>query len=186
MGEKKVELIEVNILADDDLVNEKATINANGTGHAQNGTKPSISDNQSDHNDQPSEDIQPIDDNCCDQQNCNSSSIFNQIKNLCLLRTNKTVKRQERIQKILVSINSVEADLNRLPENPSFCKWKCNKEMAENIVVGIAILTVVAAFLIPVILYYTGPPIPKIDDGATDFFKTCQFPVRYFNYINTS
>jgi len=37
----------------------------------------------------------------------------------------------------------------------------------------LAILIVIGIFIIPVILYYTGPPIPETDESVVQFFKTC-------------
>ena len=43
----------------------------------------------------------------------------------------------------------------------------------EMILLGLAIFTVIAVFMVPVILYYTTPLIPATDDTAANFFKTC-------------
>lgn len=162
MGDKNVELVNVTI----DVIKE-AILNMNGNDEVD--TRPSNNDNQPGNITHD----QPINDNHTDQQNWN---IFKQIKSLCFAG-NPT--KQQRIQSILVSINSTEADLNHLPKYPSFYKLRCNRVMVENILLGIVILTVVAAFLIPVILYYTGPPIPEIDDSVIDLFKTCKLPDTY-------
>ena len=47
---------------------------------------------------------------------------------------------------------------------------------------GLAIFTVIGVFMVPVILYYTAPPIPASDDSTVNFFKTC---VCYY-YIDSS
>lgn len=190
MGEK-VETFEVNILSDGDIVKEKMTYNINGTDHGPNGTEhgpngtlPSISENQPTDNDQLSDKNASISDNKVDDhETWHMGNIFKQVKNLCFSNITKRVERQQRIQKILVSINSVEADLNHLPENTNVHESRCNKTLVENIILGAAILITVAIFMIPMIIYYTGPEFPEIDENMINFFKTCD-PVCYYIIIN--
>ena len=173
MGEK-VEIIEVNILSDDETIKEKFTYNTNGTDHAPNGTRlTSITDDIPTKNGQPSDKDQPTDDNVVDDDDPNWGirRVYKQLKNLCFPGSIKKAEREQRIKNILVSINSIEANLNHLPRDTY--KYPCNKILIENILFGIAIFTVVAIFMIPVILYYTGPPIEEMDDSVVSFFRTC-------------
>jgi len=173
MGEKKKVEIEVNILTDDGVVKEKTTYDTDTTDYVSNGTKlGSIKDKELTDNGQPSYDKQPLDDNQSDRQNWGVRSFF---KTLCFSGRSKKAERQKRIQKILLSINSIEGNLNYIPgEN---CKSRCNKKMIEIIFLGIAILIVAAIFMIPVPLYYSEPPHSEIDENMSNFFKTCQSPV---------
>ena len=175
MGEK-IEAIEVNILSDDNVVKEKLTYNINGIDHTLNGTRlGSITDDRTTSNGQLSEKDQSVNNSVIDEhENWNIKGFYKQVKNLWFPQTSKKAERQQRIQKILVSINSIEADLNQLPDDKRFCRYKCNKEMVEVILFGLAIFTVIAIFMVPVILYYTRPPIPDTDDeSVANFFKTC-------------
>ena len=175
MGEK-IEAIEVNILSDDDVVREKMTYNTNGVDHALvNGTRlESITDDCSNSNGRPSEKDESVNNNVIDEhEHWNVKGFYNQVKSLCFPGNSRKAERQQRIQKILVSINSVEADLNQIPNDDRFFRYRCNKEMVEVILLGLAILTVIVIFMVPVILYYTGPPIPDTDESVANFFKTC-------------
>ena len=162
MGEQ-IKAVEVNILSDDDITKEKSS-SANGIDHALRLT--SITDDQSTSDNQLPDKDQPV-----SVKNCNIVGFYKHAKNLLFSRMHKKAERQQRIQKILVSINSIEADLNNLPDGGQ--KNKCNKNLFEIILLILAILTVIGIFIIPVILYYTGPPIPETDESVVQFFKTC-------------
>lgn len=185
MMDKKLETIEVNILSDDDIIKEKFTYNANGTDHALNDARlASISDDVTINNGLPSDKNQSTNDNVIDDhQSWNIRKLYKQLRSLCFPENSKKAERQQRIEQIMVSINSIEVDLNKFPNETYFCKHRCNKRMVEISLLGIAIFTVIAIFMIPVILYYTGPPIRNIDGSPTEFFKTCV--CYYNNYIHT-
>ena len=172
MGEK-IEIIEVNILADDDTIKEKFTYNTNGTDDALNGTRlTSITDDIPTKNGQPPDKEQSTNDSIVDDHsNWGIRRVYKQFKNLCFPGSIKKAEREQRIKNILVSINSIEANLNHLPQDT--CKFPCSKTVIENILFGIAIFTVIAVFMIPVILYYTGPSIEEMDESTISFFRTC-------------
>ena len=164
MGEK-IEAVEVNILSDNDKTQKKSS-NTNGVDHAAALRLTSITDDQSTSDNQPSDK-----DQSANNKNCNIMGFYKHVNNLFFSRMKKKAERQQRIQKILVSINSIEADLNNIPDGGQ--KNRYYKEFFEIAILILAILTVVGIFLIPVILYYTGPPIPKTDESVAQFFKTC-------------
>ena len=180
MGEK-VEIIEVNILSDDDTIKEKYTYNTNGTDDTPNGTRlTSITDDTPIKNGHPPDKEQTTDDKIADDRsNWDIRRVYKQFKNLCFPGSTKKAEREQRIKNILVSINSIEANLNHLPQD-SF-KSPCSKTVIENILFGIAIFVVIAVFMIPVILYYTGPSVEEIDESTISFFRTCV--CFYITYI---
>ena len=175
MGEKteKIEVIEINILSDDDDVGkEKLTQITNEIDHDLNSTRlESITDDYPTSDGQLSEKDQSI--GTVDEHENWAWGFYQQVKSLCFPVSKKT-ERQQRIKKILVSINSIEADLNQVPDDN---RIGCSKQMIEMILLGLAIFTVIGVFMVPVILYYTAPPIPASDDSAANFYKTC---VRYY------
>ena len=178
------EAIEVNILSDDDVGKEKT----NGIHHAPNGTRlESITDDHPISNGQLSEKDQSVENKIFEKDHSVENisekdqsigtadehenwGFYKQVKSLCFPVSSKKTERQQRIKKILVSINSIEANLNQLPDDN---RIGCNKNLAENILLGLAILTVIAVFMVPVVLYYTAPPVPATDDSAANFFRTC-------------
>ena len=177
MGEKteKIEAIEVNILSDnDDAGKEKSIIRID---HALKGTKfGSITDNPSTSNGQLSEKDQAVENNVSEKDQSIGTvdehenwGFYKQVKSLCF-PVSKKAERQQRIKKILVSINGIEADLNQAPNDNCI---GCNKQLVEMILFGLAIFTIIGVFMVPVILYYTAPPIPATDDSEANFFKTC-------------
>ena len=176
MGEK-IEAIEVNILSDDDVGKEKLTQTTNGIDHALNGTRlESITDDHQTSDGQISEKDQSVENNVSEKDQSIGTvdehenwGFYKQVKSLCFPVSKKT-ERQQRIKKILVSINSIEADLNQVPDDNHI---RCNKQLIEMILLGLAIFTVIGVFMVPVILYYTAPPIPATDDSVVNFFKTC-------------
>lgn len=185
MGEKseKVEAIEVNILSDDGTINEKLAFSTNGVNHVQNGSRlPSIADDVPTQNGQSSDKNQSTNDDeiIDDHQKCNVRRFYKQLKSICFPRRCKKAERQQRIDKLMVSINSIETNLNNVPTDT----WKYRKTVIELSLFGIAVLIVVAVFMIPVILYYTGPPINEVDDSTATFFKTCR--LNCLNYTGTS
>lgn len=174
MGEKgeKVEAIEINILSDDGTINEKLAYSTNGVNHVQNGSRlPSIADDVPTQNGQSSDKNQPTNDDeiIDDHQKRNVRRFYKQLKSICFPRSCKKAERQQRIEKLMVSINSIETNLNNVPTDT--CKYR--NTVIELSLFGIAVLIVVAVFMIPVILYYAGPPINEVDDSTATFFKTC-------------
>ena len=172
MGEN-VEGLEVNILADDDIFKEKMACHTNGIDRdTVNGTRTiSITDDLPTKSDQLSDNNQPINDD--EHRNWNIMSFYKQIKSLCFRESKKKAERQQRIRKILISINGIEANLNNLPDDGRF---RCSKTIFEIFLLVLAIIIVVAVFMVPVVLYYTGPPFPELDQSMIEYFKTCQFP----------
>ena len=180
-----IEAIEVNVLSDDDVGKEKLT---NGIDHALNGTRlDSITDDHPISDDQLSEKDQSVENKISEKdysvENISEKDqsvgttdehenwgFYKQMKSLCFPVSSKKAERQQRIQKILVSINSIEADLNQVPVDN---RIRCSKNLVEMILLGLAILTVIAVFMVPVVLYYTAPPVPATDDSVANFFKTC-------------
>ena len=183
MGDQ-IEAIEVNILSDDDVGKEKR----NGIDHALNGTRlESITDDHPISDGQLSEKDQSVENNISKKDHSvenisekdqsigttdehESWGFYKQVKSLCFPVSSRKAERQQRIKKILVSINSIEADLNQVPVDN---RIRCNKNLVEMILLGLAILTVIAVFIVPVVLYYTAPPVPATDDSVANFFKTC-------------
>ena len=159
MDEEKNELIEVNILVDENVMEEKDTGN---TKQELMSIKSSVCDGQPKNNDQ-------LFSNDQQNRNRNSRSFFKQNKSLPGSHKKGILYLQE------TCVNSTK----NLLEDTSFFQCRCNMAMVENILLVIAIITVVAIFLIPVVLYYTRPSIPDTDDSMVNFFKTCQFPVSY-------
>ena len=178
MAEKKSDIIEVNILANDEM-KAKITFNTNETDCAfTTETKPSISNNQPNNNEQL------FDENDNNQQNQNTRNIFKQIKRFCFPGNSKKDKKQQR-----PSTNSTEA----LLEDMSIFQCRCNMSMVENVLLVTAIIIIVAIYLIPMVLYYTRPSTMEIDGSIANYFKTCNFPVstshnlltyNYYTYIH--
>ena len=149
MGEK-IEAIEVKILSDDDVGKEKST---NRIDHALN----RLTDDSPTSDGQLSDKDQSLNSTTDEHENW---GFYEQVKSLFFPVSSKKA----------ISINSIKANLNQVPDDN---RIRCNKKLVEIIPLGVAILTVIAVFMVPVILYHTRPPIPATDDSVTNFFKTC-------------
>ena len=161
MMDEKVQAIEVTILENDDI-KPKVIF---GTDHALNSTKLSVSDDKLNTNDQ-------LFDDSDNNQQIPTTNFIKQIKSFCFPGNSKVGKRQQK-----TSVNSTED----LIDDTRFLQCGCNIAMVENILFAIALIVIVGIYLIPVVLYYTQPPIAEVDRSTPNLFKTCQFPVSLVN-----